>query len=114
MDKEIASLEESIRQLDQEIVIDPAQSPKFIAVLCLAAKDLSEIAQVPPEKTLYAAYILPKTSFILLAHETGSRVTSILKHILICPFYMQKIHFTKQLVTLKALPKYLLLILFEI
>ena len=82
VDKEIASLEESIRQLDQEIVIDPAQSPKFIAVLCLAAKDLSEIAQVPPEKTLYAAYILPKTSFILLAHETGSRVTSILQNTL--------------------------------
>ena len=57
MDKEIASLEESIRQLDQEIVIDPAQSPKFIAVLCLAAKDLSETAQVPSEKnTLRGIY----------------------------------------------------------
>ena len=96
MDKEIASLEESIRQLDQEIVIDPAQSPKFIAVLCLAAKDLSEIAQVPPEKTLYAAYILPKTSFILLAHKTGIRIrmTSMFnKHLKKRFFCMHKIPF---------------------
>ena len=77
VDKEIASLQESIRQLDQEIVIDPPQAPIFLAVLCLAPKDLSETANVPNEKTLYAAYILPSTSFILLAHETGNRVTSI-------------------------------------
>ena len=90
MDKETASLEESIRQLDQEIVIDPAQSPMFIAVLCLPASDLSENAQVPPEKTLYATYILPKTSFILLAHETCSRVTNNLKHIYNMPLFICK------------------------
>ena len=88
------SLEESIRQLDGEIDIETSQTPIFLAVLCLAAKDLSETVTVLEQRTLYAAYILPKTSFILLAHETGSRMTSILNTPLICPFYhMQKIPF---------------------
>jgi hypothetical protein len=72
IEKEIISLEESIKQLDQEIEINPPQAPIFLAVLCLASKDLSEMITVPKEKTLYAAYILPSTSYVLLAHGTGS------------------------------------------
>ena len=57
VDKEMASLQESIRQLDKEIVIDPAQTPMFIAVLCLAAKDLPETVKAHKEKnTLRGIY----------------------------------------------------------
>ena len=41
IEKEIATLEESINQLDTEIVLDPPQTPLFLALLCLAGKDLS-------------------------------------------------------------------------
>ena len=72
LEKEVASLEESIRQLDTEIILDPPQTPLFLALLCLAGLDLSETFKIPIEKTLYGAYILPKTAFVLLAHETGT------------------------------------------
>ena len=72
IEKETATLEESINQLDTEIVLDPPQTPLFLALLCLAGRDLSETYEIPIEKTLYGAYILPKTTFVLLAHETGT------------------------------------------
>ena len=64
VNREIASLEESIRQLDGEIDIETYQTPIFLAVLRLAAKDLSETLTVSEQTTLYAAYILPKLYFI--------------------------------------------------
>jgi hypothetical protein len=70
--KEIISLEQSINQLVTEIEITPPQAPIFLAVLCLASYDLSEMLNVPENKTLYSAYILPSTSYVLLAHSTGS------------------------------------------
>ena len=41
LEKEVATLKESIRQLDTEIILDPPQTPLFLALLCLAGKDLS-------------------------------------------------------------------------
>ena len=72
IEKEIDALEESINQLDTEIVLDPPQTPLFLALLCLAGRDLSETFEIPIEKTLYGAYILPGTNFVLLAHKTGT------------------------------------------
>ena len=60
----MANLEESINQLDTEIVLDPPQSPLILATICLAGKDLSNSFEILIEKTLYSAYILPKTTFI--------------------------------------------------
>ena len=59
LEKEVATLKESIRQLDTEIILDPPQTPLFLALLCLAGRDLSETFEIPIEKTLYGAYILP-------------------------------------------------------
>jgi hypothetical protein len=70
--KEIVSLEQSINQLVTEIEIKPPKAPIFLAVLCMASYDLSEMQNVPENKTLYSAYILPSTSYVLLAHSTGS------------------------------------------
>ena len=69
VDDQIANLEESIRQLTGEIDIEKSQTPIFLAVLCVEGQDLSETVQVSEQKTLYAAFVLPKTSFILLAAQ---------------------------------------------
>ena len=69
--KEIISLEHSINQLTNEIEIKPPTAPIFLAILCMAGYDLSEMDNVPKNKTLFSAYILPSTSYVLLAHPTG-------------------------------------------
>ena len=74
VDDQIVNLEESIRQLTGEIDIEKSQTPIFLAVLCLAGQDLSETVQLSEQKTLYAAFVLPKTSFVLLAAQEGIRI----------------------------------------
>jgi hypothetical protein len=68
---EIASLEHSIQEINTEIQIKPPAAPIFLAILCMAGYDLSEMESVPVNKTLFSAYILPSTSYVLLAHSTG-------------------------------------------
>ena len=74
VDSQIGKLEETIRQLTREIDMEKSQTPIFLAILCLAGKELSETVTVSEQKTLYAAFVLPKTSFILLAAQEGIRI----------------------------------------
>ena len=53
IEKETATLEESINQLDTEIVLDPPQTPLF-----LAGRDLSETYDIPIEKKYHLSLIL--------------------------------------------------------
>jgi hypothetical protein len=50
----------------------PPAAPIFLALLCLSGFDLSEMEEVPVNRTLFAAYVLPETSYVLLAHPTGN------------------------------------------
>jgi hypothetical protein len=71
IEAEITSLDHSIQEINTEIQTKPPAAPIFLAILCLAGFDLSEMESVPINKTLFAAYILPDTSYVLLAHPTG-------------------------------------------
>ena len=72
VDDLLAQLEESIHQLTGELDIEESQIPIFLAVLCLAGQDLSETVHLSPQPTLYAVFILPKTSFFYLPHKKVS------------------------------------------
>jgi hypothetical protein len=71
IEAEITSLDHSILEITNEIQMKPPAAPIFLALLCLSGFDLSEMEAVPLNKTLFAAYILPDTSYVLLAHPTG-------------------------------------------
>ena len=69
--EQIISLQESIEQLKNELSFEKSSAPLFLAVLCLAGWDLSETRFIPEEKTIYAAFLMPKTSYVLMASEEG-------------------------------------------
>ena len=71
IEAEISSLEHSIMELTNEIQMLPPAAPLFLALICLSGFDLSEMNEVPVNRTLFAAYVLPKTTYVLLAHPTG-------------------------------------------
>ena len=70
-EEQIISLTESIKQLDDELSFEKSSAPLFLAVLCLAGWDLSETRVIPEEKTIYAAFLMSKTSYVLMASEEG-------------------------------------------
>ena len=72
IEAEISSLEHSIMELTNEIQMLPPAAPLFLALICLSGFDLSEMNEVPDNRTLFAAYVLPKTTYVLLAHPTGN------------------------------------------
>jgi hypothetical protein len=72
IEAEISSLEHSILEITNEIQMKPPAAPIFLALLCLSGFDLSEMEEVPVNRTLFAAYVLPETSYVLLAHPTGN------------------------------------------
>ena len=72
IEQEKIAFQESILHLRNELSISHAKGPVFLGILCQSGFDFSNTEQIPEQDTLFSAFILKGTNYILLAHPSGT------------------------------------------